>query len=306
MVTSLSSGLPGGDFDAPARLAPRRRPVRHRRDLRHRIVRVAGYLVLTGLAVATAYPFIWMVLTSVREKDTVFSGGLIPSAITFSAYERVLSRIDLARHFLISLGITSVTVVAVVFLATLAGYAFAWLEFPAKKLIYVALLCTLLVPATTLIVPQFLELKQFQLLDTATGLILVYVGTSLPFAMFLMRAFFETLPGELADSARVDGAGEFRIFWSVMLPLAGPGVATTVIFQFMFTWNEFILANTFLRTPDDLPLQPVLFALKGRHSSTDWPLVTAALLISILPVVVVYIRMQRRFVQGLTVGALKS
>lgn len=270
------------------------------------VVRAAGYLVLTGLAVATAYPFIWMVLTSVREKDTVFSGSLIPTAFTFSAYERVWRQIDIPRHFLISLGITSVTVVAVVFLATLAGYAFAWLSFPAKKLIYVVLLTTLLIPATALIVPQFLELKQLHLLDTTAGLLLVYVGTSLPFAMFLMRAFFETLPGELADSARVDGASEFRIFWSIMLPLAGPGVATMVIFQFMFTWNEFILANTLLQTPDNMPLQPVLFAMKGRHSSTDWPLVTAALLISIVPVVIVYIRMQRRFVQGLTVGALKT
>lgn len=272
---------------------------------RQHVVRVAGYLVLTGLAVATAYPFVWMLATSVRESDTVFSEGLIPRALTFDAYQRVWSGVDLPRHFLISLLITGVTVVGVVFLATLAGYAFAWLAFPAKRTIYLTLLGTLLVPATALIVPQFLELKQLGLLDTTAGLVLVYVGTSLPFAMFLMRAYFETLPAELADSARVDGASEFRIFWSVMLPLAGPGVATLVIFQFMFTWNEFILANTLLQTPEKLPLQPVLFALKGRYS-TDWPLLTAALVISTVPVVIVYMRMQRQFVQGLTAGALKT
>ncbi len=268
-------------------------------------IRTAGYVTLIGLSVATAFPFVWMVLTSLRPGNTVFTEGIIPRAVTFAAYQQVWQGIDVPRHFLISLWITAMTVAAVVFLATLAGYSFAHLTFPAKKTIYLALLSTMLLPGTAVIVPLFLELKQFALLDTTTGLILVYVGTSLPFAMFLMRAFFETLPGELRDSARVDGAGEFRIFWSVMVPLIGPGVATLVIFQFMFTWNEFILANTLLQTPEKLPLQPVLFAMQGQYS-TNWPILTAALVISVLPIVVVYVRMQRQFVAGLTMGALKT
>jgi ABC-type glycerol-3-phosphate transport system permease component len=272
---------------------------------RQAAVRVAGYVVLTALSVVTAFPFVWMVLTSIRPGNTVFTEGLIPSSVTFEAYVQVWNGVDIPRHFLISFWITAVTVVAVVFLATLAGYSFAHLDFPAKKTIYLVLLSTMLLPGTAVIVPLFLELKQLSLLDTTTGLILVYVGTNLPFAMFLMRAFFETLPRELRDSARVDGAGEFRIFWSVMAPLIGPGVATLVIFQFMFTWNEFILANTLLQTPEKLPLQPVLFAMQGQYS-TDWPVLTAALVLSVLPIVIVYVRMQRQFVAGLTMGALKT
>lgn len=272
--------------------------------VRHLAVRVAGYVGLTGLSVATAFPFVWMVLTSIRPGQTVFTGGFLPSHLTLAAYHQVWTGINLPRHFLISLWITAATVLAVVFLATLAGYSFAHLTFPAKRTIYLVLLSTMLLPGTAVIVPLFLELKQLRLLDTSTGLILVYIGTSLPFAMFLMRAFFETLPGELRDSARVDGAGEFRIFWKVMLPLAGPGVATLVIFQFMFTWNEFILANTLLQTPEKLPLQPVLYSLSGQYS-TNWPVLTAALVISVIPIVVVYVRMQRQFVAGLTMGALK-
>lgn len=274
------------------------------RGTRHTITRVSGYVVLTGLAVFTAFPFVWMVLTSIRPGQTVFTGSFVPTDITFAAYHQVWMNVNLPRHFLISIWITATTVLAVVFLATLAGYSFAHLAFPAKRTIYLVLLSTMLLPGTAVIVPLFLELKQLQLLDTSTGLILVYIGTSLPFAMFLMRAFFETLPGELRDSAKVDGAGEFRIFWSVMLPLAGPGVATLVIFQFMFTWNEFILANTLVQTPEKLPLQPVLYALKGQHA-TAWPVVTAALVISVVPIVIVYVRMQRQFVAGLTMGALK-
>jgi ABC-type glycerol-3-phosphate transport system permease component len=272
---------------------------------RQAAVRVAGYVVLTALSVVTAFPFVWMVLTSIRPGNTVFTEGLIPTSVTFEAYVQVWNGVDIPRHFLISFWITAVTVVAVVFLATLAGYSFAHLDFPAKKTIYLVLLSTMLLPGTAVIVPLFLELKQLSLLDTTTGLILVYVGTNLPFAMFLMRAFFETLPRELRDSARVDGAGEFRIFWSVMAPLIGPGVATLVIFQFMFTWNEFILANTLLQTPEKLPLQPVLFAMQGQYS-TDWPVLTAALVLSVLPIVIVYVRMQRQFVAGLTMGALKT
>jgi ABC-type glycerol-3-phosphate transport system permease component len=272
---------------------------------RQAAIRVAGYVILTALSVVTAFPFVWMVITSIRPGNTVFTEGLIPSTVTFDAYVQVWNGVDLPRHFLISFWITAVTVAAVVFLATLAGYSFAHLDFPAKKTIYLVLLSTMLLPGTAMIVPLFLELKQLSLLDTTSGLILVYVGTNLPFAMFLMRAFFETLPRELRDSARVDGAGEFRIFWSVMAPLIGPGVATLVIFQFMFTWNEFILANTLLQTPEKLPLQPVLFAMQGQYS-TDWPILTAALVLSVLPIVIVYVRMQRQFVAGLTMGALKT
>jgi ABC-type glycerol-3-phosphate transport system permease component len=123
--------------------------------------------------------------------------------------------------------------------------------------------------------------------------------------MVLMRAFFETLPDELIQAARADGAGEFTIFRRVMLPLAAPGVATVVIFQFMSTWNEFLYAQTFLQNPDYLPLQPVLYAIVGQYS-TDWPLVCASLTMSVLPIVIVYMRMQRRFVAGLTLGAVKS
>jgi ABC-type glycerol-3-phosphate transport system permease component len=289
----------------PAVTTPSARTRRHRRGMRHYTVRTLGYLVLIVLSLITVFPFLWMLMTSIRPSSTVFGSSLIPHEVTFSAYSTAWRQADIPRHFLISLGITAITVAAVVFLATLAGYSFARLDFPAKRVIYLGLLTTMMLPATAVIVPLFLELKQLTLINTLQGLVLVYIGTSLPFAMFLMRAFFETLPGDLADAARVDGAGEFRIFAEVMLPLAGPGVATLVIFQFMFTWNEFLLANTLVQSPQNLPLQPVLFSLAGKYT-TNWPVLTAALTISVVPIVAVYIRMQRQFVAGLTMGAVKT
>jgi len=120
-----------------------------------------------------------------------------------------------------------------------------------------------------------------------------------------MRAFFESLPDELSQAGRIDGANEFQIFWRIILPLPRPGLATVAIFQFLQTWNEFLYANTVLRDTGKLPLQPVLFSLIGQYS-TDWPLLTAGLVMSIVPVIAVYVWMQRQFVAGLTLGAVKS
>ena len=285
------------------------RPSRHRapagRRRRRAARRSAGYVFLVALSGATVFPFVWMLLTSVRHRDTVFGGSLVPDELTFGAYGRAWSQLDYLSHFLTSVVVTTLTVLGVLALASLAGYSFAKLDFPGKQVIYVTLLTTLMMPLTALILPLFLQMKTLSLLNTRQGLILVYIGLSLPFAMFLMRAFFETLPDELIDAARVDGAGEFRIFWRIMLPLAAPGVATVVVFQFLTTWNEFLFAQTFLQDPEILPLQPHLFGVvRGQHV-TDWPLLTAALTMSVLPMVLVYVRMQRRFVAGLTLGAVK-
>jgi ABC-type glycerol-3-phosphate transport system permease component len=267
--------------------------------------RGSGVLVLVVLCVVMVFPLVWMVLTSLRPANTVFGGSFLPGRITGAAYAQAWRQISFGEHFLNSVVITTVTVVVVVALAAIAGYAFALLRFPFRQVIFFGLLSTLMMPASALIIPLFQMLKNMQLVDSRVGLVLVYVGTSLPFAVFLMRAFFQTLPTELADAARVDGAGEFRVFWQVMLPLARPGLATVVIFQFLSTWNEFLYANTIIQTPANLPLQPMLYTLVGQYS-TNWPVLTAALTMSVVPIIVVYARMQRQFVAGMTLGAVKD
>lgn len=297
--------------DAPATAAPVSppattpiRPVQYGRG-RRTLTRSAGYLTLVVVSAVTVFPFLWMIATSLRPSNTVFGGPLVPRTLTPDAYRRAWIQLDYPAHFWNSVYVTTATVVIVVVLATLGGYAFAKLQFAGRQVIYVVLLSTLMLPITAIIIPLFLEMRTLNLLNTRQGLILVYVGGALPFAMFLMRAFFETLPDELIQAARVDGAGEFRIFARVMLPLAAPGVATVVIFQFLSTWNEFLLAQTFISAPQYLPLQPVLFGVVGQHR-TDWPLLTAALTMSVIPIIAVYVRMQRRFVAGLTLGAVKD
>ena len=261
--------------------------------------------ILIAISALTIFPLVWLVLTSLRERNTIFNGPFIPARITFKAYPNAWNSIDFCLHFANSAWITTATVVGVLVFSTLAGYAFAKLRFPFKNLIYVILLVTLMMPATALIIPLYLQLKALGLLNTQVGLIMLYVSGSAPFAMFLMRAFFETLPDELMQAARIDGAGEFAIFWRVILPLARPGIAVVVIFQFLSTWNEFIYANTVLQNTGSLPLQPVLFSLMGQYQ-TNWPMLTAGLTMSIVPVILVYVLMQRQFVAGLTLGAVKN
>jgi ABC-type glycerol-3-phosphate transport system permease component len=261
--------------------------------------------VLLPFCVLMAFPFVWMLLTSVRQANTIFGGSIFPRKFTIAGYRTAWTSIQFPLHFWNSVWITSVTVIGVLIFATLSGYAFAKLDFPFRNTLFVLLLTTLMMPSTALIIPLYLQLKAFGLLDTQVGLLILYISGSAPFAMLLMRAFFQTLPDELIEAARVDGGSEFTIFRRVILPLTRPGIATVVIFQFLQTWNEFLIANTVLRNTDALPLQPVLFSLMGQYS-TDWPALTAGLTLSVIPVVVVYVRMQRQFVAGMMLGAVKS
>ncbi|WP_193103904.1 carbohydrate ABC transporter permease [Brachybacterium sp. FME24] len=270
-----------------------------------RAVRWGNSAVLLLISIATVYPFVWMILTSIRESNSVFGGSFFPERITFDAYARVLEFTGFMGHYWNSLWMTTVTCGIVLALSTLCGYAFAKLRFPFKNTLYIALLATLMMPGTALIIPVYLQLRSFGLLDSQFGLILVYASGAAPFSMFLMRAFFESLPDELVHAARVDGAGELSVFLRIVLPLARPGIATVLIFQFLSTWNEFLMANTILQTPEKLPLQPVLFSLQGEYS-TDWTTLSAGLTLSAIPVILVYVFLQKQFIAGMTLGAVKS
>lgn len=270
-----------------------------------RAVRGVNSAVLLVISIATVYPFVWMILTSVRESNSVFGGSLIPEAFTLDAYQRVLEFTGFMGHYWNSIWMTTVTCLLVLALSTLCGYAFAKLRFPFKNALYLILLATLMMPGTALIIPVYLQLRTFGLLDSQFGLILVYASGAAPFSMFLMRAFFESLPDELVHSARVDGAGELSVFLRIVLPLARPGIATVLIFQFLATWNEFLMANTILQTPQKLPLQPVLFSLQGEYS-TDWTTLCAGLTLSAIPVILVYVFLQKQFIAGMTLGAVKN
>jgi ABC-type glycerol-3-phosphate transport system permease component len=267
--------------------------------------RAVTYAVLILLALLTIFPLVWMLSTSVKDPQDVFSGSLLPTTIRLSNYQQVWIDVEIPRHFANSLFVAVMTVAIVVAASTLAGYAFARFEFPARDVIFYIFLASLMIPGQVILIPMFTFLKGIGLLNTLPGLSLSYLGGSLPFAIFLMRAFFKTLPNELADAGKIDGCSDLGVFVRIFLPLARPGVATITIFQFVGTWNEFLFATTFISTPDLKTLQSALYLVVGRYS-TDWTLLSAALIMAITPMIVVYLVLQRQFFKGLTAGAIKG
>jgi len=264
----------------------------------------ATYLILLTLTAILAFPLLWMALTSVKNQREVFS-SFLPKTLEFSNFQRVWVTIDLPRHFANSLYVTALTVAIVVIVSTLAGYAFARFEFWGRDVIFYIFLGAMMIPAQAILIPMFTFLKSVGLLNSLTGLSLSFLGGSVAFGIFLMRAFFKTLPSELGDAGRIDGCDDFGVFRHIYLPLAQPGIATVTIFQFQGTWNEFMYSTTFISSPALKTIQPALFQAVGRYS-TDYTALSSGLMMAIIPIVVVYVVLQRHFIRGLTAGALKG
>ena len=292
MNAMSQSHAPARAFDIP------------RARLRMVFGRTLIYVTLVAIAAVQAFPLVWMILTSVKNQREVF-GSFLPARLDFSNFVRVWNAIDLPRHLVNSLYVTTLTVVIVILVATLAGYAFARFRFRGRDLLFYMFIGAMMIPGQAILIPMFQFLKSIGLLNTLTGLSLSYLGGSVAFAIFLMRSFFLSLPQELGDAGRIDGCTQFGVFRYVYLPLAKPGIATVVIIQSMGTWNEFMFSNTFISSPGSKTIQAALFQAVGRYS-TDYTALSSGLMLALVPIVTVYLILQKQFVQGLTAGALKG
>ena len=266
--------------------------------------RMLIYVVLVAIAVVEAFPLLWMLMTSVKNQREVFS-SFLPTRLDFSNFQRVCIAMNLPMHLANSIYVTVLTVCIVVVVATSAGYAFARYRFPGRDLLFYIFIGAMMIPGQAILIPMFQFLKAIGLLNSLTGLSLSYLGGSTAFAIFLMRAFFLSLPTELGDAARIDGASEFGVFWHVYLPLAKAGIATVVIIQSLGTWNEFMFSNTFISNPNLKTIQPSLYQAIGRYA-TDYTALSSGLILALIPIVAVYLILQKQFIAGLTAGALKG
>lgn len=268
------------------------------------IQKTLTYIFLIILSIVLGFPLFWMLLTSVKNRREVFN-QFLPSQIDLSNFSRVWSEMDLPMHLGNSLFVTGLNVLIVVVTATLAGYAFARLTFNRRDTIFYAFIVAMMIPGQALLIPMFQYLKNLGLLNTHVGLSLSMTGGAIAFAIFLMRSFFKSLPGELGDAGKIDGCDEWGVFRHIYLPLARPGIATVIIFQFMGTWNEFMFSTTFLNTPNEKTIQPALYQVVGRYS-IDYTALSAGLLMAILPILIVFLLLQKQFIKGLTAGAFKG
>jgi raffinose/stachyose/melibiose transport system permease protein len=208
-------------------------------------------------------------------------------------------------YFKNSVIISVADVIGMVVISSLAGYAFARLRFPGQKVLLYGLLIGLTIPVAAIIIPLYVTMRDFGLLNTYGSVIVADIALASPIFVFIMRAFFRDLPLELEDAARVDGASEFQIFWQIMLPLARPGLMTVALLEFLWSWNDLLLPLVFLVSNDlrTLPLGMLFF--QGQFT-IDYGLMSAGVLILSLPVTVLFLIFQKDFVRGLASGALKG
>jgi len=267
-------------------------------------VRSLIYVILTLIVIVEAFPLLWMLLTSVKDTHEVFN-TFLPTQFRWDNFPRVWTAMNFPVHLANSLYVTCLTVGLVVLLATPAAYAFARYRFPGREIVFYAFIGAMMIPPQAILIPMFQFLKSLHMLNSLTGLALSFVGGGIAFSVFLMRTFFLSLPRELGDAARIDGCNDFQVFWRVYLPLARPGIATVVIIQSLYTWNEFMFSNTFLTSPQNKTVQSAVFQAVGQYA-TDYTALCSGLIIALVPVVVVYLVLQRQFVSGLTAGALKG
>lgn len=265
------------------------------------------------LAVAVAFglamlaPFALMVSTAFKPHAYVLEvpPRLIPEAPTLENFTRAWSSGDFARYFANSLFVAALSTAISVALSAMLAFAFARYDFPGRRVFFGALLFTMMVPGMVLLIPQFVLARNLGLLNSLWGLVAVYSVMNLGLNTFLLRGFFASMPQDIFDASSVDGAGVWRSFRSVALPLARPGLATVTIFSFLAAWDEFTWAITIL-SDRELYTLPIGIRLLQRSQATEWGLVFAASLIALAPVLVIFVALQRQFVAGAFVGATKG
>lgn len=262
-------------------------------------------LVIGALIMIT--PFIYMVSTSFKSQSFVlsFPPQFIPHPATLGNYRQALSTQNFKLYFLNSLIVASIATSLSILLSSMMAYAFAQFRFPGREIIFRGLLLGLVIPATMLLIPQFILAKNLGLLDSLQGLVFFYIATTLALNTFLLRGFFSSIPPELDQAMQVDGANAWTRYWRLALPLSKPAIATSTIFTFLACWDEFSLALTMISKPNRMTLPLAIASFQGQNS-TQWGLVFAASLIAVVPVIIVFLAFQRHFVQGLTSGAVKG
>lgn len=266
-------------------------------------------LIVTVLLLGAAlflFPFLWMVSTSLKTPQEIIAipPVWIPENPQWQNYAVALSYFPFVRYLFNTLYLVSMNMLGTVLSSALVGYAFARLRWPGRDIWFKVLLATMMLPATVTMVPQFILFKNFGWLNTYLPLIVpAFAGSATN--IFLLRQFFRTIPGSLSECARLDGAGELRIFWQIILPLCKPALATVAIFSFMFTWNDFMGPLLYI---NDKMRYTLSYGLRTFQIQSDskWHLTMAASVVVALPSLALFFSCQRYFIEGITLTGLKE
>ncbi len=263
------------------------------------------HAVLIAGGLFTLFPLFWMLSASVMTSGeaTALPPHLVPHAPTLAQYRELFVRLNIGRAFLSSTIVASIVTIGCVLFSSMAGYAFAKLRFRGRQRLFGLLLVALVIPPQVGMLPLFLFMKKLHLVNSYWGAIIPSLATV--FGIFLIRQFMLSVPQELLEAARIDGASEWRIYWSVILPLARPILATLATFMFMSMWNDFMWPLIILSDQAHYTLPVALASLSGEHVQ-DVELMMAGSVVTILPVLLVFIVLQRQYISGIMAGSVKG
>ena len=274
--------------------------------MRHRFPGWLSMLLLSICSVLVLAPIVWIVATSLRTpvKSFVLPPEWIPLHPDFGNYQQVFERIPFLHQILNSFIVTLSVVIGQLVSASLAGYAFACLEFPGKNILFWIVMATMMIPLQATIIPVFVLISKLGLADTLAALILPAVPTA--FGTFLLRQYFMVISKEFEEAAIIDGANVWQIFFRVYLPLASPGLAVLAVLAFNYHWNEFFRPLVFLISHENFTIPLGVFTLKGYMMTGSISIVLAGIVLSMIPVIIVYLIGQRYLIEGIMMGGLKG
>jgi len=264
------------------------------------------YAILATGSVCFLIPFVWMLSTSLKQLDQIMVYPIqwIPAPFVWSNYSKVFEAVPFLQYTFNTVIITSFGIIGSLLGSSLAAYSFARLRYPGKKILFFVMISTLMIPSWVTLIPSFILFRTLGWLDTYLP-ILVPAFFATPFNTFLLRQFFLTIPTELEDAARIDGCSTLRIFWSIILPLAKPALATISIFAFFYYWNNFLDPLIYIQSQSKFPIS-VGIALFAGEQSSNYALMMAAATMALTPPRILFFLTQRFFIQGVVVTGVKG
>jgi N-acetylglucosamine transport system permease protein len=307
MTSTASRRPPAGGAARPPQKTAANGPAPSTTERSDRWVAAVSHTLLTLWAAIVILPLLWTIMTSFKTTSEIFASPFsLPASWNFDNYVNAWTTAGIGSYFLNSLVVVAGALVLTMVFGSMCAYVLARFPFPGSRVIYYLMLAGLTFPIFLAIVPLFFVLQNLGLLNTLPGLIVTYAAFALPFTVFFMYSFFRTLPDEIAEAAALDGAGEWRTFFQVMLPMAKPGLSTVAILNFVGLWNQFLLPVALNSNQDNYVLTQGMarFASQAGYS-VDFGALFAAVVITVVPVLVVYLIFQRQLQGSVSQGTLK-
>ena len=270
-------------------------------------IRPIAYLILGGWTLFAVVAVGWLVLASLSTTKEIFTNNLLASGLHFDNYLDALSTHKLGLYFINSIVYVGLSTALIVIISAPASYALSRYKFRGRRLFHNMFLSGMGIPGLMLIIPLFMLFIRLNLVGTIPGLIIIYVGTSIPFTVFFLTGFFSSLPSELEDAALIDGCTDAQAFWKVMLPIAQPGIITVVIFNFIGLWNDYLWALIFVNTDQRRTLMLGVEAImRSMRYTGNWAGMFAGIIILFVPTFVLFVFLSERIISGITAGAVKT